>query len=172
MFNQEQLAILFIWNFLQNKGDSMVKSKTNVSLLGFLISANIIKHLYSTLCLGKFQLSFSRLYVSQISYEMGTIHLVYSLCTEREFISQRTKINFPQSLHNLQEQTVIIHQLVPLHTLDIKNRPKNTQARSQQSFCGEERKLKVSNLPSSLTVASVGQDNKRVCFLTSCFSFF
>ena len=54
MFNQEQLAILFIWNFLQNKGDSMVKSKTNVSLLGFLISANIIKHLYSTLCLGKF----------------------------------------------------------------------------------------------------------------------
>ena len=54
MFNQEQLAILFIWNFLQNKGDSVVKSKTNVSLLGFLISANIIKHLYSTLCLGKF----------------------------------------------------------------------------------------------------------------------
>lgn len=39
----------------------MVKSKTNVSQLGFLISANIIKHLYSTLGLGKLYIMFSKL---------------------------------------------------------------------------------------------------------------
>lgn len=52
------------------------------------------------------------------------------------------------------------------------SRPKNTQARSQQSFCGQEREMKVSKLPSPLTVAGVGQDDKRVCFLTSCSAFF
>ena len=32
--------------------------------------------------------------------------------------------------------------------------------------------MKVSKLPSPLTVAGVGQDDKRVCFLTSCSAFF
>lgn len=44
----------------------MVESKTNVSLLGFLISANIIKHLYSTWGLRKFYISFSKLYFSKL----------------------------------------------------------------------------------------------------------
>lgn len=30
----------------------------------------------------------------------------------------------------------------------------------------------MSKLPSPLTVAGVGQDDKRVCFLTSCSAFF
>lgn len=44
----------------------MVKNKTNVPLLGILISANIIKHLYSTLDLGKFYIAFSKLHFSKL----------------------------------------------------------------------------------------------------------
>lgn len=42
-------------------------------------------------------------YMSQNSFEIETLDLVSSLCTEGEFISWRTKITCPGSLNNSQE---------------------------------------------------------------------